>query len=109
MKIRKDGVLETQATRELISTNGSITAIAAVGSDTQLIASNLNRKELLIFNDSTIVLLVGLSSSTVSTSNFTYSIAASTLWTLPHGYTGEVRGIWLSVSPSGFARITELT
>ena len=93
-----------------LSTNGNITAVAAVNTDTLLLAANVDRRGVFIYNDTTgATIKIGLSASTVSSSNFSVQISAGGLFEIPFGYTGEIRAIWSVTESGGFARITELS
>jgi len=93
-----------------VSSTGTITSVSAVNSDILLLASNSNRRGVFIYNDtSSATLKIGLTSSTVSTTNFSVLIGAAGLFEIPFGYTGQIRGIWSVTETNGAARITELT
>ena len=76
-------------------------------SDVLLLSSNLARRGVIVYNDSSIATLkIGLGSSTTSSTNFTFAVGPGGFVELPERFTGEVRGIWSAVD--GSARITEL-
>jgi hypothetical protein len=89
------------------SRTGTVTSVTSAAADTLLLAANSNRKGAAIYNDSTAVLSISLSTTAASTTSFTYKIAAAGYWQVPDGYTGMVRGIWASAN--GAARVTEFT
>ena len=89
------------------SRSGSITSVNSSASDVQILAANDGRRGATIYNDSTQILFLGLSSETTSTSNFTVQIPADAYFEVPYVYAGEIRGIWASAN--GAARITEFT
>jgi hypothetical protein len=110
--------LETLLTAQdgrLANLEDSLTADAATLSNVadqdtniQLLASNANRRGVIIHNDSPGILYVKYG-TTASTTSYTYKIAADGTWDMPMPiYTGQIDGIWTS-SASGSARITELT
>ena len=84
--------------------------VASAITDTLLLAANPARMGGTISNESTSVLYISLGIAAASATNYwkavgpTATVASSV--ELPTGYTGQVRGIW--VSANGFARITEL-
>jgi len=86
--------------------NAVRSSVAGVEVDTSLLPANPIRKGALIYNDSNSVLHIGLGTDEVTLNDFTFLISAGTLWQLPLGFVGEVRGIW--VDSGGAARITEL-
>ena len=96
------------------SGTASRTSVADNNADTQLLASNTNRKMAVIVNDSTEDLYVGLGATAVSTTDYSYFLPRSSggqrsQMELPLPiFTGEIRGIW-SANSTGAARITELT
>ncbi len=96
----------TPVSTRLISTTASRTTVPAALTDTLLLSENANRKTALIYNNSNAILYIGLGADPVYADDFSYLIAADTLWEIPVGYTGEVRGYWSSVD--GKARMTEL-
>jgi hypothetical protein len=77
-------------------------------SNVTILASNANRLGATIFNDDANALLVGLGGTDVTSTNYTWSIAAGTGWEVPYGYTGIIEGLWAG-DGSGAARVTELT
>lgn len=92
------------ATATLANVSGSASSVT-------LQASNVDRKGLVIVNDSTAILYVKFGSSASPTS-FTYVLGGNATGTstleLPQAaYTGIVTGIWASAT--GAARVTELT
>jgi hypothetical protein len=80
--------------------------VSDTASSTLLLASNSERKGAAIWNDSTAVLYVLLSSGTASTTVATAKILADGYYETPPSYTGAIFGIWAS-DASGAARITE--
>jgi hypothetical protein len=68
-------------------------------------ASNANRRQLVVVNDSTAVLYLKYGSGASATS-YTVKLAAGDYWEMPlPAYTGIVTGIWASAN--GFAYVTE--
>jgi hypothetical protein len=81
-------------------------SVSDTASSTLLLAANSERKGVAIWNDSTAVLYVLLSSGTASATVATAKIAADGYYETPPTYTGAIFGIWAS-DASGAARITE--
>ena len=83
--------------------------VASANADTLLLAANPARMGGTISNESTSILYISLGASAASATNYwralgpTATVATTT--DLPTGYTGVVRGFW--VTANGFARITE--
>lgn len=76
-----------------------------------LIASNVNRKGLVITNDSSARLFVGYGTVDPTTTNYTFIVYAGQTWemTPSNVFTGQLKGIWETDPNDGAARITELT
>lgn len=90
-------------------TTGTQTSVASAISSTTLLAANTARKGAIIYNDSTSVLYILLSSGTASSTAFSVLLAANggTLTLGQAEYNGAITGIWATAN--GFARVTELT
>jgi hypothetical protein len=89
------------------STAAARSTVPAAQADTLLFSPDATRQGALVYNDSNSVLFVGLGSSAVSLADFTYPVAASTLWEVPEAFAGgEVRGIWTEAQ--GSALLTAL-
>lgn len=85
-----------------------LTSVAAATASTTLLASNLNRKQAIFFNDSPANLYLGLTGGTVSLTSYTVKITSYGYFEVPWPvYTGQINGIWDTAS--GSVRITELT
>lgn len=107
-------VLEADPTTHAlkISTSPSTTATATLtnvtssASSVLLLASNVNRKMAMFYNDSTSTLYLKLG-VTASTTSYTVQLQAGGYYELPSPiYTGEIDGIWSAAN--GAVRITEL-
>jgi hypothetical protein len=98
----------TVTVNEVTSSTATLSNVASSASSVTLLASNTNRKNATIFNDSTAVLYVKFG-TTASNSSYTVQMPAGSYYELPVGkiYTGEIDGIWASAN--GNARVTELT
>jgi hypothetical protein len=92
------------ATSTRSSVNDSATAVS-------LIASNSGRKGLIITNDSSARLFVGLGTVDPTTTDYTFVIHGGQTWEMrPDAvFTGQLKGIWETDPNDGAARITELT
>jgi hypothetical protein len=83
------------------------TNVAAAITTNTLLAANPARLGATIWNDSTSVLYVRLSTFGASATTATVKMPADSYYEVPFGYTGAIQGIW--VSATGSARVTELT
>lgn len=86
---------------------GAQTSVSAATSSTTLLAANTVRRGATVYNDSTAVLYLLLSTQTASATLFTAALAAGDYYEVPFGYTGIVNGIW--VTATGSARVTEIS
>jgi len=82
----------------------SVTSVAGSASSVQLLASNTDRTEVIINNDSSATLYVKLG-TTASTTSYTYKLLQDDV-AIVSSYTGRIDGIWGSAT--GNARITEI-
>lgn len=102
---------------ELLSNNAQAaypnapTNVASSASDVAITAANLNRRMLIVSNDSTskLYLLVDPSGAgTSSPTNFTYVVAAGATFEFPNPVsTARVRGIWSAAN--GTAAVTDVS
>jgi hypothetical protein len=105
--------LQTDASGRLLHRNspastGSQTTVASSGSSGTVLAANAARIGATVFNDSTQVLYLLLSTGgTATTSSYTVQVGASGYYEVPGFYTGALIGIWASAN--GNARVTEFT
>lgn len=83
----------------------TLTSVASATSSTSLLAANVSRIGAAIFNESTAILYLALTTS-ASLTAYTVQIAQNSYYEVPFGYDGAIFGIWASVN--GSARITEL-
>lgn len=90
----------------LKSTTAILTNVASNATNITLLAANVNRLGVTIFNDSTKILFVKFGSIASATS-FTVRLVSLAYFEVPFNYTGIIDGIWATAN--GFARITELT
>lgn len=87
--------------------SSSVTSVASSAASVTLLASNANRKQATIYNDSTQILFLKLGAIATNAS-YTVQLNANDYYELPSpAYTGIVDGIWAAAN--GNARITELT
>ncbi len=102
-----DAYLAGSSTPPATATRSSVadTAVAA-----SLIASNSGRKGLVITNDSSARLFVGLGTVDPTTTNYSFVLGSGQTWEMKEPiFTGQLKGIWESDPNDGAARITELT
>jgi hypothetical protein len=100
-----DQIVAMQPTR---GGTAAVTAVAASGSSTTLLSAESDRLGASIFNDADQACFVKFG-ATASSTSFTVKIAVNGYFEFPQPvYTGVVDAIWEN-SPSGNARITELT
>jgi len=84
------------------------TSVNDAAVSTTLLASNANRRGVIIHNNSTSILYVKYG-ATASATSYTYKVPAdTTLEMADPAYQGVIDGIW-SADSTGFATITELT
>lgn len=96
--------LPVQSGSSTITGNGPQTVTAAV-TDTLILAANVNRRGVAIFNDSTAILSLSIGTNAASASNRSVPIQPSGYYEMPFGYTGQIRGVWSAVN--GAAKVTE--
>lgn len=91
------------------ATTGTITTVASSATSVTILASNTARKGMTVYNDSTAILYLALTSTAASTTAYTVQMAANSYFELPfvQRYTGTITGIWASAT--GNARVTEMT
>lgn len=94
-----------------MAANAARSSVAGSAAAVTLIAANPGRKGLIIHNDSGATLYIGLGTTTVTASDYTYKVLGSGTYEMPlqaaSPFTGQVQGIWDSAT--GSARITEVT
>lgn len=89
------------------SPTSALTSVAGSATSVTLLASNTARTSAAIYNDSTVILYIALTSSAASATAYTVQVPASGYYEVLGGYTGQISGIWASAT--GNARITELS
>lgn len=91
------------------ATIGTITSVISSITSVTILASNASRKGMTVYNDSTAILYLALTSGAASTTAYTIQMAANSYYEIPFEqmYTGTITGIWASAN--GNARVTELT
>ena len=89
-------------------------SVTASATNVTLLSANTSRLGATIYNDADKALYVKLG-ATASTTSFTAKLAPKDAtnniggyFEVPYGFTGQIDGIW-DASPTGSARITELT
>ena len=95
--------LEVQQSPASIPTH---TNVAGAAADTQILAVNLNRKGMMVVNESTAILYLKLGTG-ASTTSYSVRMVPRAYYELPFNYLGAIHGYW--ASSTGFARVTELT
>jgi len=86
----------------------TLSSVASQDTNISLLAANVNRIGLLVFNDDTGTLYLKYG-TTASTSSYTVQIPGGGYWEMPlPAYVGAIDGIWVT-SGSGSVRMTELT
>ncbi len=94
-------------TKEQTYSVSTLTNVASTTSSTTLAASNINRKGLIIYNDSNRTLFIKYG-ATASSTSFTVKIIGDGVHYMSGAiYTGVVDGIWSAVN--GSARVTEIS
>lgn len=97
----------TAAVAEVRPASASLSNVAASATSVTLLASNANRKQATIYNDSTVALYAKFG-ATASATSFTVKIFGNGYYELPFPvYSGVIDGIWDSAS--GSARVTEVS
>jgi len=88
-------------------TSATLSNVASSASSVTIIASNTNRRKIIVCNDSTSRLLLKFG-ATASATDFTIALAGGAIYESPFGavYTGIIDGIWDSAN--GAARVTEM-
>lgn len=101
--------VSSSAAGESPSTTATRTSVAATGSTVTLLAANASRKKggVKIYNDAATRLVVAYGLGASST-NFTFKMNPDSYFEMDDFYTGVLTGYWEG-TPSGAARITELT
>lgn len=97
----------TVPTKEIRSSTGTTTTVAASATSVTLLSANANRLGATIYNDSAFANLFVKLGATASTTSFAVRLTPNGYYEVPYGYTGIIDGIW-SVA-SGNARIVEHT
>ena len=108
VSLTSTAVTGTVAVAQVKAATSTLSNVAGSVSSVTLLASNANRKNAAIYNDSTANLYVKLG-ATASATSFTVLMLPGAYYELPvdQVYTGIIDGIW--VSATGNARVTELT
>ncbi len=90
------------------SATATISRVAASASNVTLLASNANRKRVVIHNESETATLKIKFGATASDTSYTYLLTPGATYESPDGvcYTGIIDGIWSAAS--GAAQITEI-
>lgn len=86
----------------------ALTNVASSATSVTVLASNVNRKQATVYNDSTQILYLKFG-TTASVTSYTVQLSANAYYELPGitCYTGGIDGIWASAN--GNARVTEIS
>ncbi len=97
--------LDTVTVVQDSNSTAALTQVASSITSVTVLAANANRKEALIFNNSTANLFLAFT-GTAATTAFTVKLAAGTAYALPTPlYKGVISGIWDAAN--GTAQVTE--
>ena len=104
----QDTVSGGNLTKELVAATSAVTRTASSTLTTTILASNANRLNAVIFNESTSLLYLKFGATATNTS-YTVQLSSNAYYEIPtaHVYTGVIDGIW--VAANGAAMATELT
>ena len=100
-------ILGTVPTAEVRANTGTRTIVPASTSSTTILAANALRKSSLLYNNSTSVVYIGLGSTSVSPSDYSFPLGGGNLYEVEYGYTGIIKAAW--VTGTGQMRVTEFT
>lgn len=87
--------------------NAVRTFVSASSTDVLLLSGNVNRTNVVIYNDSNVTLYLGFGQTPVTVDDFTTALASHSERAILYEFKGELRGVWQSAT--GVARITEIT
>lgn len=106
VKVTLDG--EAVAVTSDKAATSTLSNVAASASNVTILATNANRKRVVIVNDSTATLYLKFG-ATASATSYTYILYGGDTYESPSNpiYTGQIDGIWASAT--GAARVTEMT
>lgn len=85
---------------------GTVSSVASAALPVMLLPANPARKGVTIYNASTAILYVILSSQNASTTFYTFPMPTNSYYEIPFRYRGVIGGVW--ASSNGFALMTEL-
>lgn len=95
--------------KDVRSQTGTPSSVAASATSGTLLIANANRLGATFYNDSPQVLYLLLGAGPASATVYTVQVGANGgYYEVPYNYTGIITGVW-AASPTGAARITELT
>jgi|TARA_R110000782_G_scaffold245781_2_gene332473 hypothetical protein len=82
------------------------TSVSSIATNSVILAANSARQGVILYNQSTAILYLLLSTGTSSLTNYSLQIPANGSLSLQAGeYTGVISGLWSAAN--GFARVTE--
>jgi len=86
----------------------SVNRKPAQAAELEIAAANINRRGLIVYNDSPTSMLVKYGAGVTATS-FTVRIMGLGYWEMPHAlFVGAITGLWENATPTGAALVTEL-
>jgi hypothetical protein len=104
-----DGALLVSVAEAVPATTATRTSVTAAATNTLLLAASSTRKGASVYNDGTTDLYLAVGSTAASTTSFTVKLVPGAFYALLPAWSPlEVRGIWAG-SPTGAARITEVS
>jgi hypothetical protein len=90
------------------ATRTAFTQVASGVASVPILAANGSRVGAVISNSDANALFLRLDGGTVTSANYSVSVAANANYNVPFGYTGAITGIWAG-DGSGNANVTEFT
>lgn len=93
-------------TAQILPATSAATSVAASISPTVILASNTSRRRYSVYNDSTSIAYILENSGTVSTTNYSYQLAAGAYFSSTE-WNGAVNALWATAA--GNARVMEYT
>lgn len=91
------------------SSSTSYAAVTATTTATTILAANALRKGATITNRSNKDLYLMLGTTTPSSSAYTALLAKDDYYEIPFNYTGIIKGVWATASPTNDAQVVEFT
>lgn len=89
------------------SNTGTLSNVSGSITSGTILAANTARLGASVYNDSSAILYLRLSSGTASATSFTVKMQPEDYYEVPFSYVGAITGVWASAT--GAARVTEFT